>query len=218
MPQPIERRFNPGVVEVRDQKAGTRTIGGYASVFNRFSDNLGGFIERVNPGFFNKSNGDGWPGVVARYNHDDNYLLGTVGAGTLRLSIDERGLLYDVDMPKSRADITELVERGDVRQSSFAFQVYEDDWDVTDQGVPLRSLVSGRLVDVAPVNTPAYPDATVGLRSLAQKFDASYDDVTAMARENELRKLFRRTDLPSPEKRTTLSGAEALAALYGDKH
>jgi HK97 family phage prohead protease len=215
MPQPHERRYNPGVVEVRAKPSTSNTIGGYAAVFNRYSDNLGGFIEQVDRGFFNKSNGDGWPGVIARYNHDDNFLLGTTGAGTLRLSIDDTGLSYDVDLPNARADIRELVDRGDVRQSSFAFQVFQDDWDMTDQGVALRTLISGRLIDVAPVNTPAYPDATVGLRSLALKFDASYDDVAALARDNELRRLFRRSDLSTPSSKTTLSGPEALAQLLG---
>ena len=54
------------------REAQSRTIGGYAAKFNTFSENLGGFTERIAPSFFNKSRGDGWPGVLARYNHDDN--------------------------------------------------------------------------------------------------------------------------------------------------
>jgi HK97 family phage prohead protease len=123
----LERRFTQVRVEVRASGEGM-TIGGYAAKFNRMSQNLGGFVERIDPAFFNKSRGDGWPGVVARYNHDDNMLLGTSGAGTLRLGIDEIGLNYEVDPPQSRADVYELVQRGDVRQSSFAFEAFEDDW------------------------------------------------------------------------------------------
>jgi phage head maturation protease len=80
----LERRFTVGRVELR---AGSekRTFGGYAAKFNTQSKNLGGFIERIDPGFFSKSRGDGWPDVIARYNHDDNMLLGTTGASTLRL-------------------------------------------------------------------------------------------------------------------------------------
>jgi HK97 family phage prohead protease len=137
------------------------TIGGYAAKFDRLSQNLGGFVERIAPGFFNKSRGDGWPGVVARYNHDDNQLLGTSRAGTLRLGVDEVGLTYAVDLPQARADVYELVQRGDVAQSSFAFVVFEEDWSMTDQNFPLRTLVSGQLRDVAPVNTPAYEDTSV---------------------------------------------------------
>lgn len=203
-----ERRYTSVRVETRAASTDKRTIGGYAAKFNTLSRNLGGFVERIDPGFFNKSRGDGWPGVIARYNHDDNRLLGTTAAGTLRLDVDEIGLAYDVDTPLTRADVYELVERGDVTQSSFAFVTYEDDWSQTDQGFPLRSLLSGGLGDVAPVNTPAYDDTSVGTRSvagalvgpgpalesLARKFDASVEEVRSLAQQDELRRFFTRTD------------------------
>lgn len=203
-----ERRFTSVRVEIR---AGSekQTIGGYAAKFERFSQNLGGFVERIAPSFFNKSRGDNWPGVVARYNHDDNMLLGTTQAGTLRLATDDVGLAYDVDLPTARGDVFELVQRGDVARSSFAFVVYEEDWSTTDQGFPLRTLVSGKLMDVAPVNTPAYEDTSVALRHLAKRFDASPEEVRSLAEQNDLVRFFKRTDGPAPVKR---SAAAALAA------
>lgn len=214
-----ERRFTSVPVEIRAGSDNSkRTIGGYAAKFDRHSQNLGGFVERIAPGFFNKSRGDGWPGVIARYNHDDNMVLGTIGGGTLRLSVDEVGLVYDVDLPQARADVFELVQRGDVRQSSFAFIAFEDDWGTTDQGFPLRTLVSGRLLDVAPVNTPAYEDTSVGTRSidaafesLAKKFDADPAEVRALAARDELRKFFTRTDGPTVESKRSAHAALARA-------
>ncbi|MEY3734090.1 MAG: hypothetical protein RL347_1449 [Actinomycetota bacterium] len=205
-----ERRFTAVRVEAR---AGTesRTIGGYAAKFDRISQNLGGFVEKIDRGFFNKSRGDGWPGVIARYNHDDNMLLGTSAAGTLRLEIDDTGLIYDVDTPLARADVYELVQRGDVSQSSFAFGVFEDDWGVTDQGFPLRTLISGRLFDVAPVNTPAYEDTSVALRSLARKFEAPIDEVAQLAAAGELMRFFKRTDTPTPKRSAQAAVALAMA-------
>jgi len=220
-----ERRFTSSRVEVRAAAADTRTIGGYAAKFDRPSKNLGGFVEQIDRAFFNKSRGDGWPGVMARYNHDDNQLLGTTRANTLRLGIDEIGLTYDVDLPNARADVYELVQRGDVEKSSFAFVTFEDDWSQTDTGFPQRTLLRGGLVDVAPVNTPAYDDTTVGARgltapriiagalagpdagleSLARKFDAPLDEVRALAAAGELVKFFRRTDQAAPV--TPLRGA-----------
>jgi HK97 family phage prohead protease len=128
----------------------------------------------ISASFPNKSRADGWPGVVCRYNHDDEFLLGTTRSGTLRLSIDETGLNYDVSVPECRNDVLEMVSRGDVAHSSFAFQVFEGDWGMSDQGYPLRTLISGRLIDVAPVREPAYPDSTVGLRSLAKHLGVPY--------------------------------------------
>lgn len=206
----IERRYTLVPVELR-ANGDRRAIGGYASVFKRQSNNLGGFVEQVMPTFFNKSRGDGWPDVMCRYNHDDNMLLGTVGGGTLKLSVDETGLLYEVpDPPQSRNDVVELVARGDVRKSSFAFRCREDEWTQNDQGTPLRSLHTGQLIDVAPVNIPAYTDATAGLRSLAQFFEADLEEVRKLATENELRKFFVRTDQPTKK---GLTGAQALIAL-----
>jgi len=184
-----ERRFTPGKVEVRaDDGAAARAIGGYAAKFNKLSRNLGGFVERIDPGFFAKSEGDGWPEVMARYNHDDNMLLGTTGAGTLRLAVDGTGLDYQVDVPNARGDVYELVQRGDVQRSSFAFYTFEDDWAMTEDGFPQRTLLSGRLVDVAPVNTPAYLDTSTGLRSLAEKAGADLAEVRAAAEDGDLKR------------------------------
>ena len=65
----------------------------------------------------------------------------------------------------------------------------------------MRTLLQVGLVDVAPVNLPAYTDTSSGVRnrevafrSLAAKMDAPFDDIVRLASENELRKLFRRTD------------------------
>lgn len=208
----LERRYTPVPVEVR-LRSEKRRIGGYAAVFNSTSRNLGGFVEQVAPGFFNDSRARGWPDVIARYNHDDNMLLGTTGAGTLSLEVDGTGLLYDVDPPGSRTDILELVERGDVRKSSFAFRTFEDEWTTTDQGFPMRTLMTGQLVDVAPVNTPAYADSTAGLRSLAVHMEADFEEVRSMAERDELRKFFVRTDGPKAEpKKLSLVDARALLA------
>ncbi|MDX2922070.1 HK97 family phage prohead protease [Streptomyces sp. NE06-03C] len=180
-----ERRFTRGLVEVRAGET-ERKIGGYAAKFNTLSRNLGGFVERIDPGFFAKSEGDGWPEVMARYNHDDNRLLGTTDAGTLRLVVDGTGLDYEADVPASREDVMELVRRGDVRRSSFAFRTFEDDWSATPEGFPLRTLLSGALVDVAPVNAPAYMDTSTGLRSLADKAGAELAEVRAAADSGDL--------------------------------
>ena len=214
----IERRYTSGDTGKAELRAdgGEKRIGGYAASFNRQSKNLGGFIEVVDPIAFNQSRGDGWPDVIARYNHDDNQLLGTTAAGTLRMSLDQYGLAYDVLPPKSMAYVVELVERGDVRKSSFAFRTVSDDWTTTDQGYPLRRLTGVQLVDVAPVNTPAYNDTSAGLRSLAAKFDAPLEEVRSMAEADELRKFFVRTGggtKPKPVKKGMFGPAAAAQLL-----
>lgn len=220
-----ERRYTPGLVEVR-QDPGSKAprIGGYAALFDRPSRNLGGFVEVVTRSFFDTARADGWDGVLCRYNHDDNYLLGTT-PNTLSLSVDTVGLRYDVTPPAARADIVELVERGDVKKSSFAFVKIEDDWSTSEQGYPLRSLVVGNLIDVAPVNQPAYVETTAklrslewGLRSLAEHVGAAIEEVRSAAEENDLRRFLVRTDGPAfKPKPKPLFGPSALASLQGKR-
>jgi HK97 family phage prohead protease len=209
----IEKRVTPAPIELRTD-SGARRIGGHAVVFDVLSQPLGGFVERVDRRALNKSAGDGFPNVVARFNHEDNFLLGTTRSGTLRLALESTGLLYEVDLPLCRNDIYELTERGDLAHSSFAFQAYEDDWSY-ENGAPLRTLLSVRLIDVAPVVNPAYPDATVGLRSLARHVGAPVADVVDLAERGELRKLFvRRSEGCARSRRTDNRNASA-AGRFG---
>lgn len=180
-------------IEVRGA-ASSRAIGGYAAVFERSSENLGGFYERVHPQAFNKSKADGWPNVVCRWNHRDDFLLGTTRSGTLQLNIDHNGLDYTVNLPECRSDVLEMAARGDLVHSSFAFQTWDEDWLKGDSGYPVRMLLSCRLIDTAPVTSPAYPDATCALRSFARFVDAPYEDVVDRAAKDELRGFWQRTD------------------------
>lgn len=184
----MERRQTRSAVELRASDA-TPRIGGYAAKFNTLSQNLGGFVERIAPGFFDKSAGDGWPGMMARYNHE--LLLGTTAAESLRLMIDGTGLDYEVDLldDADSQRVLKLVSRGDVSQSSFAFYTYEDEWTMTEQNFPLRTLISGRGVDVAPVDQPAYLDTSTGLRSLAEARGMDVAEVQELARSNDLAKI-----------------------------
>lgn len=165
----LEVRVRSDVVSYRAGADGSPgTLAGYAAVFNRLSQNLGGFVERVDPTAFNQSLADGGP-ILARYNHDDNYLLGTTEANTLTVAVDGTGLPYSVQLPGTTAgrDVAVLAERGDLRYSSFAFRTIDDEWGITPDGFPMRTLLAAQLVDVAPVNNPAYRDTSVGMRSLA---------------------------------------------------
>lgn len=189
----LERRYAPrGTVEFRAAaKSGSAgVLVGYALKYDTLSRNLGGFVETIAPGTFDKSLADGGD-VLVRYNHDDNMLLGRTASGTARLIPDEVGIQYEVDLPDTTVgrDVAALAERGDVYQSSFAFYTVEDEWSMTENGFPLRTLRAAQLVDVAPVNSPAYLDTSSGLRSLAEKRGLPLDEVTHAAAENRLGEL-----------------------------
>ena len=223
-----ERRINPFKPEIRSANGAAPHIVGYASVFNKLSRKLGGFVEKVNNRAFTQSKTEGWPDVVCRYNHNDDFLLGTTRAGTCLIDFDDTGLMYDVDPPTARGDIIELCQRGDCQHSSFAFRVPEggDDWSLSDFNYPLRTLLNVELVDVAPVITPAYPDATSALRavegavnSLSMRFQAEPAEIRSLLAENMGVKLFKRSDRPSipvesPQEEPTMTADELRAAWY----
>ena len=139
------------------------TIRGYAAVYNSDSEWMGGFYEQIEAGAFDNVMNDD---VRAYFNHDENLLLGRVSSGTLRIGTDARGLFYEVDLPNTTYanDLTELMKRGDVNQSSFAFLIEKDRWEQRD-GVTYRIIEKvSRLLDVSPVAQPAYPSATSELK------------------------------------------------------
>lgn len=147
---------------------------GYAAKFNSPSLDLGGFREIIKPGSFTRSLATG-EHVRALYNHNADQVLGRVGAGTLRLTEDEVGLRFELDLPATTyaRDLAALVERGDVSGCSFAFSVRPggETWD-TVNGESIRTLTALDLEEITITARPAYPDTTVAKRALeASAFD-----------------------------------------------
>lgn len=154
----LERRLiaeQPGL-EVKADENGRTVIRGYAAVFESESQDLGGFVEIVERGAFDevmRSN----PDVFGKYNHER--VIGRTSSGTMRLMVDERGLRYEIDPPRSAADVVELIQRGDVRGSSFAFRSRPADeaWERDANGRMIRRIKKfSFLGDAGPVDTPAY--------------------------------------------------------------
>src|SRR5678815_5681055 len=130
----VERMACAEPIEIRSKGEG-HVIGGYAAVFDTESRVLGGrggFREIVRPGAFDRSLREG-NDVIARANHQSELLLGRTSSGTVRLTVDPKGLRYEIDMPDTTAgrDTMEYVRRGDIHESSFAFMTPPkgDSWE-----------------------------------------------------------------------------------------
>ena len=164
----IERAYTPSKVELREAD-GRPVLEGYAALYDSLSVNLGGFVERIAPGAFDAAL-ESDPDVLCRIQHEDGLqVIGRTKSGTLTLRATSEGLHYTCLVPDTQAgrDIVELVRRGDIDQSSFAFSIDRDSdesWDWNHEPT-LRTLLRVNLHDVAPVSTPAYPETTVGLRA-----------------------------------------------------
>ena len=185
-----EVRSHKAIIEKREFRMESaeyegETIRGYAAVYNSDSEWMGGFYEQIAKGAFDDVMDND---TRAYFNHDENLLLGRVSSGTLRLSSDERGLYYEVDLPNTSyaKDLVELMKRGDVNQSSFAFLIDRDRWEERD-GKTYRIIEKvSRLLDVSPVAQPAYPDATSELMMRKDTPESEGAEVEAKAEVEEM--------------------------------
>lgn len=166
----IERR-NCDAGEIRmDGEGDDRKIVGYAAVFFREGDAgteytlWDGAVERIEPGAFDNVASDD---VRALFNHDPNMLLGRSTAGTLRLSVDDKGLRYEIDPSDTTTgrDVQTHLERGDLTGSSFGFRVTKEEWVTRDNQPDLRMIRGVELFDVGPVTFPAYESSDAGIRA-----------------------------------------------------
>lgn len=167
----LERRrqnfYASAIDELRIEAiATTPTLKGYAVPFNTLSKDLGGFRERILPTALDATLLSG-ADIRALVDHDHSKLLGRISAGTLRIRKDERGLLFDVDVPDTTygRDIKVLVERGDVKGMSFGFRVPPGgDRVIRDNGVAIREIAAMQLIEITVTSIPAYGETTVDLR------------------------------------------------------
>ncbi|ELP3920192.1 HK97 family phage prohead protease [Escherichia coli] len=167
---PADREVRSYLGEVRTESldAQPTKIIGYAAVFNSRSEPMWGFREIIAPGAFDDVLNDDVRGL---FNHDPNYVLGRTTANTLTLSVDARGLRYEIIAPDTQT-IKDLVvapiARGDVNQSSFCFRVAPggERWYEDDEGIVIREITKfSRLYDVSPTTYPAYKAADSSVRS-----------------------------------------------------
>ena len=168
----VELRVDAPDGDQGDGAPGAARILGHAAVFSHLSEDLGGFREIIQPGFFDNVLEDDVRGL---WNHNSDLVLGRTRSGTLALRQDDEGLAVEIDPPATTwaRDAMVTMQRGDVDQMSFAFWVREggDRWEQRDDGTVVRTLLAGgceRLFDVSPVTYPAYPQTNATVRAHAQ--------------------------------------------------
>jgi|DEB0MinimDraft_6_1074348.scaffolds.fasta_scaffold87141_1 hypothetical protein len=162
----IEKRSIVSEMTVEDEK---RTIVGYAVKWNELSEQLGFFREKFSKGAFKDSLLD--KQQMALWNHNTDVVLGSTRNQTLRLSEDELGLRFEIDLANTTQanDIYELVKRGDINGVSFGFYAELEDWeDRSDTAV--RTINRADLIEISPTPFPAYSQSEVNVRSLEERY------------------------------------------------
>lgn len=158
-------------IELRSDGESNEIIEGYALKFDKWSDDLGWFREKLASKSLEKTD---MSNVTALFNHNESQILGRSGIN-LELDVDNIGLRFKVkptDTSYSR-DLMENIRQGVINQCSFAFTVSREqdseEWrENLESGIYERTIKNiDKLYDVSVVTTPAYPDteAVVGARS-----------------------------------------------------
>ena len=194
-PTNIERRImSVEDVDMRIEGDDKPKIVGYAAKFNKWSEDLGGFREKIHPKAFDEvlDKAD----VRALKNHDPNLILGRTTSGTLSLKTNKLGLRFEIEPPNTSTgkDTVEEIRRKDITGCSFAFTTARDDWNYLEDGKVERTIMKvADLYDVGPVTYPAYPDTTVAARTLEifKEQEKSKDEITDERKKDIERKLKR---------------------------
>lgn len=177
------------VGELRVEARGTApVIRGYAIVFDRLSENLGGFREIIKPEAIDRTLREAVD-LRALVDHDSSRLIGRLSAGTLRVAKDPHGLRVEIDPPATTVghDIVESIRRRDTTGMSFAFRTLDDAWDY--KADPPTRFVTDMLVrEISAVTFPAYPTTEVALRSLGRHRPVPGPTVQALREELERRR------------------------------
>ena len=154
-------------VQVTGENEEKRTVEGYALLFDTPSDGLS-FTEVIKrgalDGVLEKSD------VFALLNHDQRrgvLARSKYGKGSLSLSVDDKGLKYRFDAPKTALgdELLENIRRGEIGESSFCFDVEKDTWEKRKDGSWKRTIEKfGNIYDTSPVYNGAYSKTSVYMR------------------------------------------------------
>jgi HK97 family phage prohead protease len=152
----MERRdFELEELEVRDDEDGGQVIRGMAIPFNRSSQDLGGFIERIDYGAVELDGTD----VVMLWQHDSADPITRQSTG-LKLEVRKSGVFFEAQASDFSDRQLDLLQRGVVKQMSFGFLTLDDEWQQDTKPVR-RTLKKIELREISPVTWPAYKQTSV---------------------------------------------------------
>jgi len=194
MSQAVEYRNAVEPPEFRSRK-GKLVATGVAIRYGARSKPIDGqFVEEIRSGATARTLRE--TDVMALHENNPLQLLGRTGAGTLRLTDSRSELAYEIDLPATTVgrDVAYLIERGDVKGTSFGFRAMPGSvrWSVGRSGMALRSIGEIRLDHISTTYAPAYDEPTavsVAYRSLADERGLDLATLMAAGERGELGRL-----------------------------
>lgn len=150
---------------VRSDEDGKQYIEGYFAVFNSNYDIAPGMSESVAPGAFTEAVSDD---VRCLADHDTRLVLGRTTAHTFELREDSHGLWGRALVNPNDQDAVNLkarIDRGDVNQASFGFDIISEDTDIREDGHVHFTIRKVKLYECSVVAFPAYAETNITSRS-----------------------------------------------------
>ena len=162
----VNRQMRTKSTEFKTREDGENlAIEGYFAVFESVYEIAPGMSESIAPGAFdNTLSGD----IRALINHDTTLVLGRTKANTLQLKADNHGLWGHIDINRNDTDAMNLynrVQRGDVDQCSFGFNIVNEETDFREDGSVHWTIREVELFEVSPCTFPAYEETNIAARS-----------------------------------------------------
>lgn len=158
-------RCKPGEFRAIENENGEKFIEGYFAVFNSNYEIGPGMTESIDPAAFDETiSGD----VRCLTDHDTRLVLGRTTAKTFELEVDQRGLFGRVRINPNDTDATNTharVERRDVTQASFGFDILDEETDYRQDGSIHWTIKKVKLYECSVVTFPAYLDTDLSARS-----------------------------------------------------
>ena len=144
----------------QEPESKSRRIVGHATVFNRLSEDRGGYFVVMAPGAFTKSIAES--DVRVLFNHNPDYILGRTTNGTLKMSVDAVGLKIDAELADTQwgRDTFTSIQRGDVTQMSIGGRIVAETLHI-DAETTIYTVDEFALWDVSPVTYSAFEQTDV---------------------------------------------------------
>lgn len=161
-----QMRTVPSTFQIRDntEENGERRIEGYFAVFGDTYEMCPGLTESIDPHAFDEAiAGD----VRFLIDHETRLVLGRTAAHTGELRIDTHGLWGSVVINPNDSDAMNAlarVERGDVNQCSFGFDILDEDAEFREDGSAHWIIRKVKLYEVSVCTFPAYESTAVSAR------------------------------------------------------
>ena len=152
-------------LKTRAEPDAPKVIEGYFAVFGSETELWEGAYEEIAPEAFDTTLSDD---IRALINHDTTLVLGRNKAPTLELAADSHGLFARIIINEKDTDamnLYERVQRGDVNQCSFGFEILREETQWRDDGSVKWIIREVKLYEVSVCTFPAYRDTVVQARN-----------------------------------------------------